>query len=337
MNRKWKTLLSAVAMILTLCMTAAVAGSAASVDTQRYNGPNGRFKVYLSPAAQPWNPYVDGSGSEEYYMRQVANAMIPYLQGYGIDYILAGPQTGASANQKQFLVNRANEAKNGGCDLYLAIHSNAANGKASGTRIYYYTKSAESLRFAKVLQSNFCYPDKSNIKLAYNDALMEMYLPTMPHALIETAFHDNAQDVVWIKNNIDNIAKSMAAAVNEYAKGSVGTAAGLSIDRIFANMNTSTALILNVSSTAGGAVPDLKWSSSNPGVASVDQDGFVLAMSAGETVITATTPNGQTVRCTVTVSGPTMQYGLTTGPIANAEGEYVPNPTEESGPITPSN
>ena len=337
MNRKWKTLLSAIAMGLTICMMTAVVGSAAAITTQQHDGPNGRFKVYLSPAAQPWNPYTDGSGSEEYYMRQVANAMIPYLQGYGIDYILAGPQTGTSANQKQFLVNRANEAKNGGCDLYLAIHSNAANGNVKGTRIYYYTKSAESLRFAKVLQSNFCYPDKSNIKLAYNDALMEMYLPTMPHALIETAFHDNAQDVVWIKNNIDNMARSMAAAVNEYAKGSAGTAAGLSIDRIFANMNTSTALILNVSSTTGGAVPDLKWSSSNPAVASVDQDGFVLALSAGETVITATTPAGLTVRCTITVSGPTMQFGLATGPIASAEGEYTPFTNEETGPITPSN
>ena len=87
---------------------------------------------------------------------------------------MPGAQTGSSANQKSFLTNRANEAKNTGCDLYLAIHSNAATGKTRGTRIYYYTKSAESLRFAKVLQSTFNYPDKSNIKLAYNDALMEI-------------------------------------------------------------------------------------------------------------------------------------------------------------------
>ena len=117
-------------------------------------------------------------------MRQVATAMIPYLQSYGIDYVLPGAQTGSSSTQKAFLTNRANEAKNTGCDLYLAIHSNAANGNTRGTRIYYYTKSSESLRFAKVLQSNFNYPDKSNIKLAYNDALMENY-PGLYQSLLQ--------------------------------------------------------------------------------------------------------------------------------------------------------
>ena len=269
-------------------------------------------------------------------MQQVATAMIPYLQSYGIDYVLPGAQTGSSSTQKAFLTNRANEAKNTGCDLYLAIHSNAANGNTRGTRIYYYTKSSESLRFAKVLQSNFNYPDKSNIKLAYNDALMEMYLPTMPHALIETAFHDNAQDVTWIKSNINTMAKSLADAVNAYAQGSSGTsvAAGLSMNRIFANLSTGTAIILNVSSTTGQAVPTLTWRSSNPAVASVDQGGFVLGMSAGDTVISATTPTGQSVSCTVTVTGPTMQIGG--GPVASAEGEYIGDSTEETGPITPT-
>ena len=347
MNRTLKRFFSAVALGLTLCLFSASFCSAAAASTSeavqehtlsnaQYDGPNGRFKVYLSPSAQPWNPYCDGSGSEEYYMRQVATAMIPYLQSYGIDYVLPGAQTGSSANQKSFLTNRANEAKNTGCDLYLAIHSNAATGKTRGTRIYYYTKSAESLRFAKVLQSTFNYPDKSNIKLAYNDALMVMYLPTMPHALIETAFHDNPQDVAWIKSNINTMAKSLADAVNEFAKGSTGTAvaSGLSMDRIFANLSTGTAIILNVSSTTGQTVPSLVWSSSNPAVASVDQGGFVLGMSAGETVISATTPTGTSVRCTVTVTGPTMQIGG--GPVASAEGEYVANPTEETGAITPT-
>lgn len=347
MNRTLKRVLSVIALGLTVCMFSATLCSAAaastpegtqerSLSTQQYDGPNNRFKVYLSPAAQPWNPYCDGSGSEEYYMRKVASAMIPYLQSYGIDYVLAGAQTGTSANQKSFLVNRANEAKNTGCDLYLAIHSNAATGKTRGTRVYYYTKSAESLRFAKVLQSNFSYPYKSNIKLAYNDALMEMYLPTMPHALIETAFHDNAQDVVWLKSNIDSMAKSLAAAVNEFAKGSTGSAvaAGLSMDRIFANLSTATAVILNVSSTTGQPVPSLLWSSSNPAVATVDQNGFVLGMSAGETVISATTPTGASVRCTITVSGPSMQIGG--GPVPSAEGEYTPNTEEASANITPT-
>lgn len=103
-------LVSAVALGLTVCLFSASLCSAVAaaaeptqertIATQQYDGPNGRFKVYLSPSAQPWNPYCDGSGSEEYYMRQVATAMIPYLQSYGIDYVLPGAQTGSSSTKK---------------------------------------------------------------------------------------------------------------------------------------------------------------------------------------------------------------------------------------------
>ena len=40
--------------------------------------------IYLSPSTQDWNPYVTGSGSEEYWMNQIADAMEPYLRSNGI-------------------------------------------------------------------------------------------------------------------------------------------------------------------------------------------------------------------------------------------------------------
>ena len=33
--------------------------------------------IYLSPSTQDWNPYVTGSGSEEYWMNRIADAMEP--------------------------------------------------------------------------------------------------------------------------------------------------------------------------------------------------------------------------------------------------------------------
>ena len=35
--------------------------------------------VFLSPSTQDWNPYVTGSGSEEYWMNRIVDAMDPYL------------------------------------------------------------------------------------------------------------------------------------------------------------------------------------------------------------------------------------------------------------------
>lgn len=36
-------------------------------------------KIYLSPSTQDWNPYITGSGSEEYNMNLLADALEPYL------------------------------------------------------------------------------------------------------------------------------------------------------------------------------------------------------------------------------------------------------------------
>ena len=40
--------------------------------------------LFLSPSVQEYNPYVNGLGSEEYFMNLVADAMEPYLISSGI-------------------------------------------------------------------------------------------------------------------------------------------------------------------------------------------------------------------------------------------------------------
>lgn len=72
----------------------------------------------------------------------------------------------------------------------------------------------------------------------------------------------------------------------------------------------------------------VKWSSSNPAVASVDSEGNVKAITAGTAIITATAPNGNTAQCVVTVSSPQvtitggglMYVGDTTTLTATANG-----------------
>lgn len=308
MNKVFKKIASclAVGFAIVTTVAAAVPAQAAqiygTVHNTQYKG--GTFKVYLSPAAQPWNSYIDGSGSEEYHMRQVANAMLPYLRSYGIDYVLAAPKTGTSATQKATLTARANEAKNTGCNLYLAIHSNAGNHSNRGTRIYYYTPRAESKRIANVIASNYIYPDKSNILLATNNSLMELYLPSMPNVLVETAFHDNYQDAYWIQANIDGIAQSLAKSVYDYSKGATGgVPSGVSLDRIMADVPAGTGIVINASNLFTGAKYEygqVTWTSSNPAVATVDGYGTIVAKTPGTTVVTAHV-GGYTASCQVTV------------------------------------
>ena len=47
--------------------------------------------IYLSPSTQEGNQYVTGTGSEEYWMNRLADAMIPYLNASGIRYSRNSP------------------------------------------------------------------------------------------------------------------------------------------------------------------------------------------------------------------------------------------------------
>lgn len=85
--------------------------------------------IYLSPSTQDWNMYVTGSGSEEYNMNLLADALIPYLLSNAIQYRRNRPEMTAASSIR--------EANQGYYDLYLALHSNAAPegryGKSGGS------------------------------------------------------------------------------------------------------------------------------------------------------------------------------------------------------------
>lgn len=66
-------------------------------------------------------------------------------------------------------------------------------------------------------------------------------------------------------------------------------------------MKKGKTFALKATVTPAAAKTTLKWSSSKPAVASVDQNGRVTAKKAGKTVITVTTDNGKTYSCTITV------------------------------------
>lgn len=278
------------------------AGAAVKSFTSRPTVNVSPYRVYLSPSAQPWNPYCDGSGSEETYMRQIASAMIPYLKGYGIESVLAAPSSGGRAAQHSTLINRASQASYDGCDLYLAIHSNAQDGgpKTNGTTVYYPSGDPRSQRFADLLKDNFIYPDKSAVSTATNDALWEMSLPKMPHCLIETAYHDNANDAWWIENNTEAIAENLArcVAMAEYIP------VDISVDRSSVRVKAGKTCELNSKVTLINRTTyynQTSWSSNNSKVAAV-RNGTVLGVSKGCTTVLAKTGNGLITKCLVTVA-----------------------------------
>ena len=58
-------------------------------------------KIYLSPSTQDWNMYVTGSGSEEYNMNLLADALVPYLLSNGIQYRRNRPEMTAGSSIRE--------------------------------------------------------------------------------------------------------------------------------------------------------------------------------------------------------------------------------------------
>ena len=107
--------------------------------------------IFLSPSAQEFNQYYDNSGSEEYYMNLIADAMEPYLDANGISFTRNDPD--------ETLSQAIAKSNSGNYDLHLALHSNAGpeslSGALRGADFYYYTRSSAGRNAATVLSDNY--------------------------------------------------------------------------------------------------------------------------------------------------------------------------------------
>ncbi len=169
--------------------------------------------IFLSPSTQDYNLYVTG-GSEKYYMNLLADAMIPYLNASGINYVRNNPDGSALAS-----INQSNA---GNYDLHLALHSNAAPpadyGMFKGPDIYYYPGSEKGKKAASIIAENLkaIYPEPDRVDTRTSTALGELRRVKAPSVFVELAYHDNVDDANWIISNIDEIARNLVLSLTEY-------------------------------------------------------------------------------------------------------------------------
>ena len=169
--------------------------------------------IYLSPSTQENNLYVNG-GTEEEWMNRLADALEPYLTASGIRFTRNTPQMTAASSI------RASNA--GQYDLHLALHSNAAPeglyGQRRGILVFYYPGSAQGQRAANLVADGLktIYPLPNDVRAEPSTTIGEVRLPRAPSVFIELGYHDNRDDAVWIKSNIDATARSIALSLTEY-------------------------------------------------------------------------------------------------------------------------
>ena len=169
--------------------------------------------IYLSPSLQPFNKYLT-TGDEQYWMNVIADDMVPILERNGIT---------VRRNQPGMTLGQAiRESNAGNYDLHLALHSNASppelKGKLQGPDVYYYPYSIRGKRAADIIADNLrsIYPNPSLVNTVATTRLAEVVKTSAPAVLVEIAYHDNAEDEAWIRNNTALIAQNLSLSVCEF-------------------------------------------------------------------------------------------------------------------------
>lgn len=167
--------------------------------------------IYLSPSTQEWNQYVTGSGSEEYNMNLLADALVPYLLSNSIRYVRNTPDMTAASSVRQ--------ANQGNFDFYLALHSNAAPegryGEERGIIAFYYPGSRRGRQAAELIAQELreIYPLPDQVITRSTTTLGEVRLSRAPAVLVEIGYHDNQEDALWVEGHMDAIAQQLARAL----------------------------------------------------------------------------------------------------------------------------
>lgn len=169
--------------------------------------------IYLSPSVEESNEYVKG-GNEEYYMNLIVDAMVPYLRANKIDFTRNSP----GFNLSDIIA----QSNTGIYDLHLALHSNFSpenlTGILQGPDVYHYAYSEKGKKAADIIASNLKinYPNPDLVTVIPNTTLNELKKVKAPAVLVELAYHDNADDAQWIRDNINGIARILVASLAQY-------------------------------------------------------------------------------------------------------------------------
>lgn len=165
-------------------------------------------KIYLSPSEQPANTYAYGNTNEKVQCRRISAVAADALTRCGFEVIDA---------TSKMLSERCKESNEWGADLHVPIHTNAYNGKVSGTRIMCYSLTGERYKAAKAVYDALApiTPGKSeNVSAA--PKLYEVKHTKAPCVYIEVDFHDVPDIAKWIIKHTEEIGEAICKGICNY-------------------------------------------------------------------------------------------------------------------------
>ena len=180
---------------------------------------NENLKIYFSPSRQINNKGVDPKiyKDEMFMMNKLTDKIIKNLEKYDVVCYRNDPEL--------IIKDWVLDGKEKDIDLHFALHSNGtSNHDKKGVETWIDYPNSKTHSLAKKIQDAVygIYYDNNNpitnrgVKFARgglmecNDNILDFGI------LLEVAYHDNLEDSMWIANNIDKIASTIADTLINY-------------------------------------------------------------------------------------------------------------------------
>ena len=165
-------------------------------------------RVYLSPSSQPANTYAGQNTNEQAVCREIAKHCANALDRCGLDVI---------CGDYGDMYQRVAESNKWPSGLHVPIHTNAHNGKTSGTRAMCYRMNGEGYKACRAIFDRLApiTPGKSENITAHPE-LYEVWAADAPTAYIEVDFHDVTSVAAWLVENTEKVGEAIAAGICDY-------------------------------------------------------------------------------------------------------------------------
>lgn len=167
------------------------------------------FKVFISPSNQVGNKYAGIDMNEYRNCTAIGQMLYECLSVAGFDVRLVSD--GVSMQRAVMESNSYNP------DLHICIHTNAFNGKVTGTRVFTFAGSGKGYDCGKVIFDGLCrlIPDGVNV-MKHRPGLYELKNTVAPAVYVEVDFHDVPDRARWLVENRERIAHNLAMSICSY-------------------------------------------------------------------------------------------------------------------------
>lgn len=166
-------------------------------------------KIYISPSDQTENRYAWGNTNEHAQCQRIAEAEAAALRRSGVEVKLAAFGT--------TMAQRCAESDAWRADIHNCVHTNAANGKVMGTRMFCYAIPGKGYDACKAVFNELAplSPGTSE-NVQKNPNLYEVRVPDAPSVYCECEFHDAVEGAKWIVEHTTEIGEAIAKGLCKY-------------------------------------------------------------------------------------------------------------------------